>query len=118
GGAVAGALLAQIRETVAQLQQADAGDAHTQGIALIARQLGLAADAFEHAGNYLLNHARAEVSAVFLGSVPYLQLAGTVLSGWQLARAAQAGLTHIAQNDTNPFYRRKIGTAVFYAADI
>src|SRR5690606_18561137 len=37
GGAVAGALLAQIRETVAQLQQADAGDAHTQGIALIAR---------------------------------------------------------------------------------
>ncbi|WP_353171309.1 acyl-CoA dehydrogenase [Paracandidimonas soli] len=118
GGAVVAALAAQMRETISGLQQAPAGDAHADGMALIGRQLAMAVDAFEQASRYVLDNARERISAVFLGSVPYLQLAGVVLSGWQLARAAQASLAYLSGGGADAFHRRKLGTAVFYAAHV
>jgi len=98
------------------LQAAQGEDA--EGLALIAHNLADAGQSFERASRFVLEHARAHLPAVFFGSVPYLQLAGTVLAGWQLARAALASVKQIQAGSTDVFYRRKIATAVFYAAHI
>ena len=54
--------------------------------------------------------------AAYAGSVPYLKLAGIVLSGWQMARAALAAdrLLREGSGDAD-FLRAKIGTARFHA---
>jgi len=116
GGAVLMALGAQIRDTIAALQQGEGKDA--QGLALIARGLADGAQAFERASRFVLGHAQTNLSAVFLGSVPYLQLTGLVLAGWQLARAALASVKHLQNGDDEAFYHRKIATSVFYAAHV
>jgi hypothetical protein len=56
---------------------------------------------------------------VFAGSVLYLKLAGVVLGGWQLARAALAArrLLDASEGDA-AFLRAKIGTARFFADHI
>ncbi|MBY0432407.1 MAG: acyl-CoA dehydrogenase, partial [Rhodospirillales bacterium] len=53
------------------------------------------------------------------GAVPFLRLAGTVVGGWQMARAAliaQAGLA-TGEGD-RAFYQAKLATARFYAENI
>jgi hypothetical protein len=46
-------------------------------------------------------------------------LAGTVLTGWQMGRAALVSERKLADGDTNPgFHRAKIGTARFHADHI
>ena len=48
---------------------------------------------------------------------PYLRLWGTVMCGWQLARAASVAMDFINRDDRgDPFYRAKIETAKFYFA--
>jgi len=116
GGTVLMALGAQLRETLGALQQSTGEDA--EGLAVIARALADASEAFERASRFVLGHARTDLSAVFFGSVPYLQLSGLVLAGWQLARAALASVKHLQAGDSDAFYRQKIATAVFYAAHI
>jgi len=116
GGGVVMALGAQIRDTIAALQQSAGEDA--QGLALIARALADAGEAFERASRFVLGHAQTQLSAVFLGSVPYLQLTGLLLAGWQLARAALASVQHLQADGSDAFYRRKIATSVFYAAHV
>jgi len=116
GGAVLMALGAQMRETLQALQQVQGEDA--EGLALVARSLTDAGQAFERASRFVLMHARSDLSAVFFGSVPYLQLTGLTLAGWQLARAALASVKHVQAGSTDAFYRRKIATAVFYAAHL
>ena len=118
-GAVAGALAEQMRATIAQLeaQQADAGE-HGAGLALIARRLTAAVAAYEQAVGYIVAHAREDQRAVFLGSVPYLMLAGVTLAGWQMARAALVCAGSPQGGDAEPFRARKLATAVFYAAHV
>jgi 3-(methylthio)propanoyl-CoA dehydrogenase len=48
------------------------------------------------------------------GAVPYLMLAGNLVAGWQMARAAVATTEAIA--DDPAFMSAKIATARFYAA--
>ena len=53
------------------------------------------------------------------GSVPYLMLAGTVLCGWQMGRAALVAAQRLS--DAGPdqaFHRSKLATARFYADHI
>jgi len=58
------------------------------------------------------------VRAVYAGSVPYLMLAGSVIGGWNMARAALVAQGRIAAGDTDPFYTAKVKTARFYADHI
>jgi alkylation response protein AidB-like acyl-CoA dehydrogenase len=119
GGAVAKALAQEMRATVQQLEQAATkGGADADGLALMAQRLGQAVDAYERAGDFMLANAREALRAVFLGSVPYLMLAGVVHAGWQMARAALACLGHEANGTATDFHSRKFATAVFYAAHI
>lgn len=119
GGTVAKALSADMRAVVAQLESgaAQAG-LDADGLALIARRLAAATNAYDNATAYILANAQKSMRAVFLGSVPYLMLAGTVHAGWQLARAALICSQKADANQGTAFYTEKLATSVFYAAHI
>ncbi|EIJ46714.1 acyl-CoA dehydrogenase [Herbaspirillum sp. GW103] len=112
GGAVAKGIIAQVRQTVSELQ----GDAQLQPIAA---RLADAADALEQVVEYVVANVKSDIKAVFAGSVPYLKMAGVVLGGWQMARAAAiaAGKLKSGEGD-GKFYEAKLATARFYAEQI
>src|SRR5690606_18123880 len=119
GGKVASQLAADMRATARQVDEAAAGAGQdADGLALIARQLDAATDAYEKATRYILEHAGDGLRGVFTGSVPYLKLAGVAHAGWQMARASLACQAHTQKGDATGFHEQKFATCVFYAAYI
>ncbi|MDY0974929.1 acyl-CoA dehydrogenase [Massilia sp. CFBP9012] len=114
GGAVAKALIAQIRSVEGQL-----GEVQGEDCAAIARSLREGAAALEQVVDYVVANVKSDVRAVFAGSVTYLKLAGITLGGWQMARAALVaqGKLDAGEGDA-AFYRAKIATARFFADHI
>ncbi|MEO8598212.1 MAG: acyl-CoA dehydrogenase [bacterium] len=118
GGATANAIIAQVRATEAALAAQCAQNASAD-LAAIGKQLAAGTTALEEVIAYVAGNMKSDIKAVFAGSVPYLKLAGIVLGGWQMARAAliseqklQAGVADAK------FYQAKIGTARFFADHI
>lgn len=119
GGAVARIMVSHMRETIVELRARSVGSSvHGAGLTLIARRLDAAVQAYESALNHVLVNAKDSVRAVFLGSVPYLMLAGLTHAGWQMARAALICASRINSGATDAFYSRKLSTCVFYAAHV
>jgi alkylation response protein AidB-like acyl-CoA dehydrogenase len=111
GGAVAKAILAQVRATEAQL-----GEAQDADLSAIRAQLAAGSAALETVVDYVVANAKSDVRGVFAGSVLYLKLAGIVLGGWQMARAALVARQKLeAGAGDAAFYRAKIATARFFA---
>ena len=111
GGAVAKAILAQVRATGAQLAESPDAD-----LAAIRAQLLAGSAALEAVVDYVVANAKSDVRAVFACSVPYLKLAGIVLGGWQMARAALVARQKLDGGAGDAaFYRAKIATARFFA---
>ena len=114
GGAVARALIAQIRDVERQL-----GEAQNADFSAIAQRLQEGSAALEQVVEYVVANIKTDVKAVFAGSVTYLKLAGIVLGGWQMARAALAAQKRLDAGEGDAaFYRAKIGTARFFADHI
>jgi alkylation response protein AidB-like acyl-CoA dehydrogenase len=114
GGAVARAIIAQVRATEAQL-----GDAQHADLAAIRTQLAAGSAALEAVVDFMVATIKPDVKAVFAGSVTYLKLAGIVLGGWQMARAALVAQHKLDAGEGDAaFYRAKIVTARFFADHI
>lgn len=114
GGVVAKALIAQMKQTQTEIAATAGAD-----FAAINQQLGLAIQAFDDVIAFVVSNSKTHIKEVFSGSVPYLMMAGNVLSGWQMARAALAAQKHIAAGSADSaFYTAKIATARFYADHI
>ncbi|MFZ6649541.1 acyl-CoA dehydrogenase [Undibacterium sp. TJN25] len=114
GGATAKALIAQVRKTEAELADVQSGD-----LAAILRQLSAGSAALEEVVTYVAANMKTDIKAVFSGSVPYLQLAGIVLGGWQMARAALVAHRKLQAGEGDAkFYQAKIATARFFADHI
>jgi len=114
GGATAKSIVAQVRATAGELAASGAAD-----LQAIGRQLTLGADALEVVVNYVTGNIKSDIKAVFAGSVPYLKLAGIVLGGWQMGRAALAAARRLQEGQGDArFYQAKIGTARFFAEHI
>ena len=65
---------------------------------------------------YVVANMKSDIKGVFSGSVPYLKLAGIVLGGWQMARAAVISQQKLgAGGGDASFYKAKIATARFFA---
>lgn len=111
GGATAKAILAEVRATVSQLAATQQADLMAIGV-----QLSLAVIAMEEVVDFIVKTMKNDIKAVFAGSVPYLKLAGIVLGGWQMGRAALVASEKLKQGaaDTS-FYQAKIMTARFFA---
>ncbi|MBV8131549.1 MAG: acyl-CoA dehydrogenase [Alphaproteobacteria bacterium] len=108
GGEAAAALLAEMRATAASLTEA-----HSADLAAIARLLREGLAAAENATSFLVE---AEPGLAAAGSVPYLQLLGTVSAGWLIARLALAAERRSSENGRDAaFFSAKRATAQFYA---
>ena len=111
GGAVAQALLAQMDQTIAAL-----ADKEGQPFRSMHRHLSAGSLSLARSIEFIIVKFKSDPNAVFAGSVPYLKLAGTVLCGWQMARAMLVAEARRAENE--PFYSAKIATAEFFAEHI
>ena len=112
-GKTAKGIVAQIRKTENELSKFQDGD-----LAAIRNQLAAGSKALDEVVDYMVANAKSDIRSVYAGSVPYLKLAGTVIAGWNMARAALAAQAKITAGDTDPFYTAKIATARFYADHI
>jgi len=107
-GEAAATLIAEMRATAAEL-----GQARSAELAAIARPLQEGLVALETATSFLVE---AEPALAAAGSVPYLQLLGTVCAGWLIARLALAAERRGAANGGDTaFLAAKRATARFYA---
>ncbi len=111
GGATAKAILARVLVTEKQLAARDGDD-----MAAILRHLSAASSALEEVVDYVVDNTKSDIKAVFAGSVTYLKLAGIVLGGWQMARAALVAQSKLDAGEGDAsFLRAKIVTARFFA---
>jgi alkylation response protein AidB-like acyl-CoA dehydrogenase len=108
GGATAQAIGKQIAKTEEALAISDSAAAK-----IMLEQLTLARQSLEQVVTYILMNVKEDIKAVFAGSVPYLQICGLTLAGWQMASALLEA-EKLRNQDPN-FYQAKISTAQFYA---
>ena len=114
GGAVAKGIIAQVRATEGQLAAA-AGD----DFKAIHRALAEGSTALEAVVEYVAGNMKTDIKGVFSGSVLYLKLAGIVLGGWTMARAALVAQQKLDAGEGDAsFYKAKIATARFFADHI
>ncbi len=113
GGQVARAIAMQIEATESLLKQRD-----SVACRAMARRLRAGRLAFVDAIEFVAGKSKAQPNAVYAGSVPYLMLAGTVVAGWQMARALVVAEDRLAEGADTDFMRAKIATAHFYADHI
>jgi len=114
GAATAKGIAAQVRKTADELLVADSAD-----LQAIGKQLSQGATAFEEVASYVAANMKSDIKGVFAGSVLYLKLAGVVLGGWQMARAAAVSAAKLkAGAGDADFYKAKIATARFFAEHI
>lgn len=114
GGAVAKGLIAEVRATEGRLKLGAGDDFNA-----IARALGEGAAALESVVEFMVATVKSDIKGVYAGSVPYLRLAGIVLGGWQMGRAALAAQRKLDGGDGDAaFHKAKIATARFFADHI
>ena len=113
GGAVARAIAAQIEATEGALAKRSSVASRA-----MLKRLTAGRQAFLDAVAFVAGQSKAQPNAVFAGSVPYLMLAGTVVAGWQMARALIAAEDRLGDSVDADFMRAKIATAHFYADHI
>jgi len=110
GGQTGLALASQIESTEAELRASGTPDALA-----IAERLGTARLAFLDVLRFVAGNSKASPNEVYAGSVPYLMLAGNLMAGWQMARAALVAQTALQRGEETAFMQAKIITARFYA---
>jgi alkylation response protein AidB-like acyl-CoA dehydrogenase len=114
GGATARLLARQIEATEGALRQRG-GSVACQAMA---KRLAAGRRALLDVVDFVCAQGKTQPNAVFAGSVPYLMLAGTVLAGWQMARALIAAEDGLAAGEDASFMAAKITTARFYGDHI
>jgi len=113
GGRTARGIAAQIEATERELKTRDSADCRA-----MARRLEAGRKAFLDVVDFVAGQTKASPNAVFAGSVNYLLLGGTVVAGWQMARALLKAEALLAAGQDADFMRAKIATARFYADHI
>jgi len=106
-GMTAKALLADVGNVASQLAAAGLGD--------LAESLNKSLSHARSAVNYVIEQFEGKPREVAAGSVPFLELMGLVLGGWQMGRAALVAKQKLAANDGDTaFYEAKLTTVRFY----
>ena len=109
------------RDIARRIADTEAGLARSASPAALAmlKRLGPAREAFEQVVDFVVANTRTRPNAVFAGSVPYLMLAGSLVAGWQLARALLAAEAQLAAGQGDgAFLAAKVATARFYAEHV
>jgi alkylation response protein AidB-like acyl-CoA dehydrogenase len=118
GGAVAKSIIAQVRATQSALAEVQGAD-FAADFTAIRKQLEAGSAALEEVVDFVVANVKSDIKGVFAGSVLYLKLAGIVLGGWQMARAALVAQQKLDAGEGDAaFLRAKIATARFFADHI
>ena len=99
-------LLADVRQTAAQLVGCDSTD-----LVRLGNQLHSGVDSLEQVVSWLLVHGKTDPAATYFGSVPALMLAGDVLGGWMMARVALASEQSELKNSSLAQKKRRAALA-------
>jgi len=110
---LAKAIAAQIADTEGQLAARPSAAGQK-----LAKQLKAARESFLQVVDFVVANVKTNPNAVFAGSVPYLMLAGNLVSGWQMARALMVAEDKLAAGQEVEFMTAKIATARFYGDHI
>jgi acyl-CoA dehydrogenase len=111
-GMTAKALIAEMRGLDREL----AGMGAHPALDVIRRNLAEGMSALAEATDWILETYPRDASAAAAGSVPYLELWGTVAGAWLMARAALIAKQRLDTGSQEfDFYRAKIATARFFA---
>jgi len=114
GGKTALGIAAQIETTEASLRASG-----TPTALAIVKRLSAARQAFQEVVQFIAASSKSDPNAAYSGSVPYLMLAGNLMAGWQLGRAAIAAQEQLNAGDGDvQFLQAKLATARFYAEHI
>ena len=110
GGAIAKQLIAAIEATANDVSATTDAD-----LIAIGSALRTGAASLTKSLQWLLESYSASAREAFAGSVPYLQMWGTVCGGWQMGRAALTASRKLAANEGDAdFLRAKLVTARYY----
>jgi acyl-CoA dehydrogenase len=115
-GATARHILEQVLQTLAECNGSSNASINAIGMKLV-----IATQAIGDASTWIATNAQKNPAAVLAGAVPYLSLAGIVLGGWQMARAALVADKVLADGTSaySPaFLNGKIATALFFAQHV
>jgi 3-(methylsulfanyl)propanoyl-CoA dehydrogenase len=108
-----------IKELLQEMRSLNAELAAIDELAAMHSTLSGGIESLEVAVTHLIESAPGDQNAPGAASVNLLMLAGTVIGGWQMARAALAAKKRLADGDSDAaFLEAKIMTAKFYAAHI
>jgi hypothetical protein len=113
-GLAMNALIEEMRQFDGALSTSDDG-----AIAAIRGRFAEARAALARTTHQLLNDLRNDPDRAEAAATPYLELAGTVLGGYYMARSALIAKENISMKTGNTkFYQAKLATALFYAESI
>jgi len=111
GGRTAKALASHIAATEAELGRRDSAAAKS-----MSKRLRAAREAFEQVVDFMVASQKQRPNAAYAGSVPYVMLAGHVVSGWQMGRSLMVAEDRLAKGDPDAdFLKAKVATARFHA---
>lgn len=114
-GQTIGAMIEEMRQFDGVLE----AETDSPALVVIRGRLAEAGGALARTTHRLLDAAHNEPDLADAGAVPYLDLFGTVLGGYLMARAAVLAKAHMAAGeDADGFYATKIATAEYYASAI
>jgi alkylation response protein AidB-like acyl-CoA dehydrogenase len=113
GGRTAQAIAGQIEATEAELKARP-----SPACQAMSARLASGRKAWLDSVAFVLGQSKSSPNAVFAGSVPYLMLSGTVVAGWQMARALIKAEDALARGEDADFMRAKITTARFFSDHI
>jgi hypothetical protein len=106
-----------IGELIAEMRSVDDALAADDRLAEIRAALSSGIDQLESAAQWLLEEGPLDPNAAGSASVNLLMLAGTVVGGWQMARAGIA-IVNGAASDDAAFATAKLSTVRFYGLHI
>jgi len=113
-----GSAMQNLIEEMQQLEVA-LSNSNDDAIAAIHSSFAEARAAFARTTDQLLDDLQNAPDRAEAAATPYLELAGTVLGGYYMARAALIAVENITKKTGNTeFYRAKRTTALFYAETI
>ncbi len=111
GGKALAATIATIRNTGRKLLDSGQDELEVIGTRLLA-----AVDALDEAAQFVVGRFRQNPRAVLAGAAPFLELAGIVCGGAELARASLVASRRLAAGDGDDIYlRAKIATTRHFA---
>ena len=110
---------ATLRELIADLGATAMALREDEALADIADAFAETVDALETATDWVLANGQDRIADVLAGAVPFLYLLGTVVGGWQLARAAQAARRRLVEGEGDAAYHSSLmELARFYLATV